>query len=298
MRDRGGRRTALRATGAKRGCPVAVVGHRRSTPAPTTRSARAAPTSWRRRPGRRSRSVTLEACATGGSTADELRATPETLLRQAAVAHAAGRTQLAENLARASELARVPDDEMLEIYTALRPHRSTEDDLAALGRRAWSEAYDAHRHRRLRPRGHPRLLRARPAAGAGSWSTTRLGLGASRTARERELRRETLIAPDAALGPRRHGRPERPRADPRGGGRRRRRARRARARRLRRHRHLPRRRTASTSTPPARPALRDARARAPAGRRLGAARRARAPLARTDAGAAGPRRRPGSTPSR
>jgi propanediol dehydratase small subunit len=73
--------------------------------------------------------VTLAGLRDGSVDPGELRATPETLLRQAAVAHAAGRPQLADNLARASELARVPDAELLEIYTALRPHRSTEDDL-------------------------------------------------------------------------------------------------------------------------------------------------------------------------
>ena len=73
--------------------------------------------------------VTLDGIRRGAVQGSELRATPETLLRQAAVAHAAGRTTLAENLARAGELARVPDEEILEIYTALRPRRSTEDDL-------------------------------------------------------------------------------------------------------------------------------------------------------------------------
>ena len=42
-----------------------------------------------------------------------------------------------------AELARVPDDEILEIYTALRPHRSTEDDLLRWAARL-EEAYGAH----------------------------------------------------------------------------------------------------------------------------------------------------------
>jgi propanediol dehydratase small subunit len=58
-------------------------------------------------------------------TASELRATPETLRLQADVARAAGRTQLADNLMRAAELAVLPDDTILAIYTALRPGRST-----------------------------------------------------------------------------------------------------------------------------------------------------------------------------
>jgi propanediol dehydratase small subunit len=57
--------------------------------------------------------------------ATELRATPETLRLQAEVARAAGRAQLADNLLRAAELAQLPDETILEIYTALRPRRST-----------------------------------------------------------------------------------------------------------------------------------------------------------------------------
>ena len=59
----------------------------------------------------------------------DIRATPETLARQAAVARAAGRAQLAENLERAAELALVPDDALLDVYTALRPHRSSGSEL-------------------------------------------------------------------------------------------------------------------------------------------------------------------------
>jgi propanediol dehydratase small subunit len=61
-----------------------------------------------------------------------LRATPETLLRQAAVARAASREQLAENLERAAELASLPDDEVLAVYTALRPRRATAAELEVI----------------------------------------------------------------------------------------------------------------------------------------------------------------------
>ena len=59
----------------------------------------------------------------------ELRATPETLGLQAEVARAAGRAQLADNLLRAAEMAPLPDETVLEIYTALRPRRSSEAEL-------------------------------------------------------------------------------------------------------------------------------------------------------------------------
>jgi propanediol dehydratase small subunit len=75
--------------------------------------------------------VTLEAARDGTLVAADVRATPATLRRQAAVARAAGRTQLADNLERAAELANIPDDQLLEIYTALRPGRSTAPELEA-----------------------------------------------------------------------------------------------------------------------------------------------------------------------
>ena len=68
----------------------------------------------------------------------ELRATPETLRLQAEVAGAAGRSQLAANLRRAAELAPLPDETILEIYTALRPRRSSAVDLES-----WAERLDA-----------------------------------------------------------------------------------------------------------------------------------------------------------
>jgi propanediol dehydratase small subunit len=68
-----------------------------------------------------------------GLDAAELRATPATLRLQAEVAAAAGRSQLADNLRRAAELAPLPDDTILEIYTALRPGRSSAADLESWG---------------------------------------------------------------------------------------------------------------------------------------------------------------------
>jgi propanediol dehydratase small subunit len=68
----------------------------------------------------------------------ELRATPATLRLQADVADAAGRPQLADNLRRAAELAPLPDDTILEVYTALRPGRSSAADLES-----WAERLEA-----------------------------------------------------------------------------------------------------------------------------------------------------------
>jgi propanediol dehydratase small subunit len=73
--------------------------------------------------------LTLDALRAGRLGRDEMRATPETLRLQARVAEAARRTQLAASLDRAAELTALPDELILEIYTALRPHRSTADEL-------------------------------------------------------------------------------------------------------------------------------------------------------------------------
>ena len=81
--------------------------------------------------------VTLDSLRAGRLAWEDLRATPETLRRQSAVAVAAGRATLADNLARAAELATIPDETILEIYSALRPHRSTADELAA-----WADRLD------------------------------------------------------------------------------------------------------------------------------------------------------------
>ena len=73
--------------------------------------------------------LTLDALRSGRLEAAEMRATGQTLELQAQVALAAGRAQLAANLRRAAELTGVPDEVILEVYTALRPHRSTADEL-------------------------------------------------------------------------------------------------------------------------------------------------------------------------
>jgi propanediol dehydratase small subunit len=75
--------------------------------------------------------VTVDAMREGRLRWEDLRATPETLRAQARVAEAAGRRPLSDNLLRAAELATFPSETILEIYTALRPHRSTAPELEA-----------------------------------------------------------------------------------------------------------------------------------------------------------------------
>jgi propanediol dehydratase small subunit len=83
--------------------------------------------------------VTLEAARAGRVDPRDMRATERTLLLQAEVARSAGREALARNLERAAELANIPDELLLAIYTALRPRRATAVELAE-----WAERLDGH----------------------------------------------------------------------------------------------------------------------------------------------------------
>ena len=76
--------------------------------------------------------LTVDAIRAGEIGVSDLRIHPETLERQAVVAEAHSNPQLAENLRRAAELTQLPDDEVLAIYEALRPGRSTAAQLTAL----------------------------------------------------------------------------------------------------------------------------------------------------------------------
>ena len=92
--------------------------------------------------GLRLEDLTLEELRAGRIAARDMRATPDTLRLQAEVARAHGRAQLAASLERAAELTAVPDDVVLDIYTALRPRRASAVELDAWAERLESE-YDA-----------------------------------------------------------------------------------------------------------------------------------------------------------
>lgn len=76
--------------------------------------------------------ITLEAVLDRRITADDLRITPDTLELQAQIAEQTERPQMAENLRRAGELTRVPDERLLEIYNSLRPGASSKEELLAI----------------------------------------------------------------------------------------------------------------------------------------------------------------------
>ncbi|EXG80179.1 diol dehydratase small subunit [Cryptosporangium arvum] len=75
--------------------------------------------------GRPLESVTLEAVRAGEVGPDDLRIHPETLEHQAQVAQAHGNPQLAANFRRAAELTAIDDADVMRVYEALRPRRST-----------------------------------------------------------------------------------------------------------------------------------------------------------------------------
>ncbi|GAA1800104.1 propanediol utilization protein [Planosporangium flavigriseum] len=106
--------------------------------------------------------VTVEALRAGSLGPDDVRIHPSALRAQAAVAANHGNPQLASALGRAAELARLPDADVLAAYEALRPGRSTADELEALARR-------------LDEQGAPRT--AAFVREAASWYATRGLLG-------------------------------------------------------------------------------------------------------------------------
>ena len=116
--------------------------------------------------GRPVQSLTVEAVRAGEVGVADLRIHPDTLEHQAVVAAEHGNPQLAENLRRAAELTRLPDDEVLAVYEALRPGRSTPaqlTELAALAGRPGAAPLRGagdRGGRRLRPPGPFRLREA------------------------------------------------------------------------------------------------------------------------------------------
>jgi propanediol dehydratase small subunit len=75
---------------------------------------------------------TVEAAVDGKLQLSDLRMDPATLAHQAVVAEEGGNPQLAENFLRAAELAIIDDEDVMNLYEALRPHRSTAEQLKAM----------------------------------------------------------------------------------------------------------------------------------------------------------------------
>ena len=112
--------------------------------------------------GRDPAELTVEAVRDGLVDIADVRIHPATLEHQAQVAAAHANPQLAENFRRAAELALLPDDEVLALYEALRPFRSSADELDRACRPARRRR--CRPQRRAVPRGRSGLPAARAAA--------------------------------------------------------------------------------------------------------------------------------------
>lgn len=76
--------------------------------------------------------ITADAVARGTLTPADLQVSAETLQQQAEIAREAGYPQLSENLLRAAELTRVPNEMLLQMYDKLRPGRASYEELVQL----------------------------------------------------------------------------------------------------------------------------------------------------------------------
>lgn len=76
--------------------------------------------------------ITVDNAVDGKLGLPDLRMDPAVLAHQAVVAEEGGNPQLAENFLRAAELAVLDDEDVMALYEALRPHRSTAAQLTDL----------------------------------------------------------------------------------------------------------------------------------------------------------------------
>ena len=88
--------------------------------------------------------ITLEKVNSGDISFDDIKIRPETLEYQAQIAEGVGRPNIAENLRRAAEMNRIPDERLLEMYDSLRPYRCTKQELLELASELESK-YQANR---------------------------------------------------------------------------------------------------------------------------------------------------------
>ncbi|BBY64537.1 diol dehydratase small subunit [Mycolicibacterium helvum] len=92
--------------------------------------------------GRALDEITVQAARAGQLDLDDIRISRDTLLSQAETAERSGSAQLGMNLRRAAEMTVLSASDMLAAYEALRPNRSTFDELQELAARL--AAHEAH----------------------------------------------------------------------------------------------------------------------------------------------------------
>ena len=89
--------------------------------------------------GRELSELTLDKIMSGELSPEDVSIRFETLKIQAEFASQAGYTQVADNLSRAAEMTRIPNEELLEIYESLRPGRSSYYQLLSISQRIASQ---------------------------------------------------------------------------------------------------------------------------------------------------------------
>jgi propanediol dehydratase small subunit len=88
--------------------------------------------------------ISVEDVRRGDITLDDIRIHPDTLEHQAQVAESKDNPQLASNFRRAAELTSFSDEDVLRLYEALRPGRSTAQELRSFAQDLASRG--AHRN--------------------------------------------------------------------------------------------------------------------------------------------------------
>lgn len=73
--------------------------------------------------------ITMDNVMTGKITMADLKISPDILKAQGRIAKAGGRDQIELNFSRAAEMTKVSDSRLLEMYNALRPYRSSKQEL-------------------------------------------------------------------------------------------------------------------------------------------------------------------------
>ncbi|MDR3963327.1 MAG: diol dehydratase small subunit [Veillonella sp.] len=73
--------------------------------------------------------ITMDNVMAGHITMDDLKISPSILKAQGQIAKAGGRDQIELNFSRAAEMTKVSDKRLLEMYNALRPSRSSKQEL-------------------------------------------------------------------------------------------------------------------------------------------------------------------------
>lgn len=82
--------------------------------------------------GKRLSEISMENVLKGNVSVEDCRISPQTLEYQAQIAESARNKQVAANFRRAAELTSFSDEKVLAIYNALRPFRSTKEELYSI----------------------------------------------------------------------------------------------------------------------------------------------------------------------